>query len=151
MNKIDRFRGKNSFLSNFYPCIVEFDGKLYPSAEHAFQAAKTLDDDERENFRVMDSPATARYWGRRVNLRPDWDEVKLQVMRSIVENKFTNEYNKQYHIDDMLRDTGTSYLEEGNNHSDKYWGTVNGEGQNHLGKILMSVRDEISNNENTLK
>ena len=40
--KISSFKGKYEFLSNFYGCMVEFEGISFPSAEHAFQAAKVL-------------------------------------------------------------------------------------------------------------
>jgi hypothetical protein len=47
------------------------------------------------------------------------------------------------HLLDKLLKTEGTYLEEGNWWGDEYWGTVEGKGQNWLGKILMKVRDEI--------
>lgn len=38
------------------------------------------------------------------------------------------------------------HLEEGNTHGDKVWGTVNGVGENRLGKILMRLREEFRGN-----
>lgn len=146
--KISTFRGKNAFLSNFYPCMVEFDGDLYPSVENAFQAAKTLDKNDRMNFQVIDSPALAKHLGKHVKLRDDWEQVKLDIMHHLVYDKFTrcHPFESQHQLQERLLDTGDAYLEEGNNHGDKFWGTVNGAGANHLGKILMSVRDEIREN-----
>lgn len=45
-----RFRGKYGFLSNFYNCCIEYEGKVYPSVENAFQASKTLSRDERSRL-----------------------------------------------------------------------------------------------------
>ena len=42
-----------------------------------------------------------------------------------------------------LLETGNEHLEEGNTWGDRIWGTVNGVGQNRLGKILMRVREEL--------
>lgn len=63
---IRSFTGRYGFLSNFYPCKVEFEGAVYPSVEHAFQAAKTLDPDERIKFQSDVKPATAKAWGRKL-------------------------------------------------------------------------------------
>ena len=72
-------------------------------------------------------------------MRSDWEDVKFDVMYDIVKAKFTqNEDLKR-----KLLDTEGYYLEEGNNWGDKIWGVVNGVGENHLGKILMRVRNEL--------
>lgn len=136
-NKITSFRGKFDFLSNFYPCFVAYEGQEYGSAERAFQAAKTLNVDERKQFVLCATNVEAKKRGRHVKLRPDWERVKYDVMYDILKSKFSNSYLKQ-----KLLDTGDAYLEEGNNHGDKIWGTVKGEGQNNLGKILMKIREE---------
>lgn len=137
-NKISSFRGPNYFLSNFYPSFVEFEGLRYPAVEDAFQAAKTLDKNERIQFTIMPSPADAKRAGRHLKLRPDWEEVKIDIMYQIVKSKFSIPYLKS-----ELLATGSAELEEGNTHGDRFWGTVAGEGRNELGKILMKVRDEL--------
>ena len=141
--KISSFRGEYAFLSNFYPCMVEFEGVSFPSAEHAFQAAKVLDTNQRINIAVCPTPADAKYFGRRLQLREDWNQIKVSVMKAIVKDKFTRNRAYRTDIQKLLLDTGDAYLEEGNSHGDQFWGTVKGEGQNWLGKILMEVRDEI--------
>lgn len=145
MEKINRFRGKYEFLSNFYPCIVYFEGMAYPSVEHAFQAAKSLDTHVRQGFQVCPTPADAKGFGRKVALRPDWEDVKISVMKDIVRDKFTRNLS-DVELSALLLATGDAYLEEGNNHRDTFWGTVNGEGRNELGKILMEVREELRGN-----
>lgn len=140
---IRAFKGKYAFLSNFYPCMIEYERITYPSAEHAFQAAKTLDKDTRITMSVCPTPADARYCGRRLELREDWEQVKISIMKEIVKDKFTRNMAFRQDIRQMLLDTGDAYLEEGNSHGDRFWGTVKGEGQNWLGKILMEVRSEV--------
>ncbi len=137
-NKISRFRGKYSFLSNFYPCFVEFEGIRYPSVEHPFQAAKTFDNDQRFAFCIVSTASDAKKLGRKLKLRNDWEAVKEDVMYECLKSKFSNENLKE-----MLLQTGDAYIEEGNNHGDRIWGTVNGQGQNKLGKLLMKIREEI--------
>lgn len=141
-DRIDKFRGEYAFLSNFFPCYVQYEGLDYPSVEHAFQAAKSLDLEVRRGMQVCPSPADAKYCGRRLKLRPDWEQIKIQVMRDLVKDKFTRNLST-VDIKKLLLETGDAYLEEGNHHRDTFWGTVDGKGQNWLGKILMEVREEL--------
>ncbi len=135
---INRFRDSNRFLSNYYPANVSLDGKIYPSVEHAFQAAKTDNELARNQIRDALSPSTAKRLGKNVKLRPDWEEIKLAVMMGLLCQKFTTP-----HLRKMLIDTGVKELVEGNHWGDTYWGVCNGVGQNHLGKLLMTVRDLV--------
>ena len=140
MKVIASFRGDYYFLSNFYNAKVVYEGIAYPSNEHAFQAAKTLDNNERRMIAKCSTPGDAKYKGRRVSLRSDWESVKTNVMKDIVYFKFAqNEELKK-----KLLATGDALLIEGNNWGDKIWGKVNGIGQNRLGKILMEVREKLN-------
>ena len=56
-------------------------------------------------------------------------------------------FTQNEELKSRLLATGTHLLEEGNTWGDKIWGTVDGEGENHLGKILMRVRKELRNEE----
>jgi len=136
---IAAFEGRHRFLSNFWPCEIPFGGKTYPSVEHAFQAAKTLDEDEREEIRLADSPGKAKKLGRKITLRPDWEEVKFEIMTELVRSKFIIHQD----LRDKLIFTGGRELIEGNNWNDVVWGVCKGIGDNNLGKILMQVRDEL--------
>lgn len=140
---IDGFRDEHAFLSNFYAHPIEIEGAVYPTAEHAFQALKTEDPAERERVRTAATPKSAKVLGRRVKLRPDWDTVRLSVMEQVVRAKFADP-----EMADLLLGTGHRKLIEGNTWRDRFWGcTQNKDGQwqgeNHLGKILMKVRDEL--------
>ena len=135
---ISVFDGKYMFLSNFYNASCEFEGKIYPTVEHAFQAAKTLIPEEREEIRKAETPGKAKRMGRSVTLRPDWEEVKTDVMRQCLRSKFSF---VPLAID--LVNTGDEELVEGNTWGDRIWGVCDGEGENRLGKLLMEIREEI--------
>jgi ribA/ribD-fused uncharacterized protein len=139
-DKINGFEGKYHFLSNFYvPALLVFKGEVYPSSEHAFQAAKTLSRSARKKIRECSHPRQAKILGRRVPLRPNWEHKKKQFMFDIVWTKFSC----NPHLLDKLLKTEGSELIEDNWWGDTYWGVCNGVGENWLGRILMKVRDEI--------
>lgn len=141
---IDRFDGPYSFLSNFhYPVFVQLeeDENRYPSVEHAFQAAKTLVLSERREIWMADTPGKAKRLGRKVSLRDDWEDIKLDVMLDLLRQKFDKEENPE--LAQQLLDTRPKYLIEGNNWGDTFWGVCNGRGENHLGDLLVKVRKEL--------
>lgn len=138
LQAIKSFRGDYYFLSNFYPAPVIYEGITYQNSEAAFQAAKCANPANRVQFSYL-NPSDAKKLGRRVQLRKDWEDMKVEVMWNVVHCKF--EQNAD--IRARLLDTGDAYLEEGNNWNDRLWGTVNGQGANILGKILMEVRKEL--------
>lgn len=134
------FKGEFRFLSNFWPAVVELDGLFYNSVEHAYQAAKTLDETQRQTIRESSKPGDAKKLGQKIIIRPDWEQVKLQVMESLVRQKFTNDLA----LKDKLVSTGDEEIEETNTWGDVFWGVCQGVGTNHLGKILMKIRAELS-------
>lgn len=135
---IKGFFGDYRWLSNYHPTPVHYEGGIYPSSENAYQAAKTTYADEREAFEIA-TPNQAKKMGRALHIREDWDLIKLEVMYEILKDKFTrNKVLKQ-----ALLDTGDRILEETNWWNDKYWGVCNGVGDNHLGHLLMQIRDEL--------
>jgi ribA/ribD-fused uncharacterized protein len=139
---IDRFRGQYAFLSNFHQergTDIRLDGEVYPSVEHAFQAAKTLDRNGRFRIRMALTPSEAKRRGRSVVLRADWEEVKVEVMYGLLRQKFRHGTP----LAKLLLDTGDALLVEGNDWGDYFWGVCNGRGWNHLGKLLMRVREEL--------
>lgn len=137
-DRIDSFRGPYGFLSNFFPAYVMLDYQDFPTVEHAFQAAKTFDIRERVTILEADTPGKAKQLGRRVTLRPDWEDVKVFVMEELVRRKFAEK-----NLRGKLLRTHPAHLEEGNDWGDRFWGTVNGEGRNELGQVLMRVRAHI--------
>lgn len=135
---INRFTGQYKFLSNFYPCEIEYEGLIYSSVEHAFQAAKSLDRQERIKISRASSPGMAKTLGRHVELRSDWGIVKDSVMENILRIKFKDPELKR-----KLLATGVSELVEGNTWGDTYWGVCNRKGKNMLGKLLMKLRGDL--------
>ncbi len=137
---IQSFRGEYGFLSNMYQAFFEWDGRTYQCSEAAFQSAKTMDPQERDAFGAMNG-VTAKRSGRRVKLRPDWERVKLAVMEEVVRAKFS----QNPELLKKLIATGDRELVEGNRWHDAYWGVdlASGEGENHLGRILMKLRSEL--------
>lgn len=139
--EIKSFAGEYRFLSNFCESPIEFDGLVYGSAESAFQAQKCEDSDARRSFVDLTASESKRA-GRHVRLRPDWEDVKTNIMRDIVRAKFV----QNPELAQKLLATGDAILEEGNWWNDRFWGVDirSGLGRNELGRILMAVRIELA-------
>jgi len=139
---IDRFINDFAFLSNFHPSTIRWRGLKWKTVEHAYQAAKTLDEKQQQMIHESKTPAEAKKLGRAVTIRPDWDDVKLSIMEELIRLKFENPLLRY-----ALLQTGERPLVEGNHWNDTTWGICRGKGQNLLGKILMKVRDECRDEE----
>jgi ribA/ribD-fused uncharacterized protein len=145
MNDILTFFDEYRFLSNFYPAELVWDNIVWPHSEAAYQAAKTTD----RKLRLAMSKITAgesKRFGKTIELRSDWEEVKCGIMKEIVEAKF----RQNPELKAKLLATGTAHLEEGNTWGDRIWGVCppgSGNGTNWLGKILMEVRAEFRKEE----
>lgn len=135
---IDRFMGEYRWLSNFQTAKIEYDGILYPTTEHAYQAHKSLDLEVRKAISYLSSPGEAKRIGNVITIRSDWELVKLDIMLDVTRLKYETKW-----LRDKLLETGNAELIEGNTWKDTFWGVCRGKGENHLGKILMKVREEI--------
>lgn len=142
---ITSFTGRWEFLSNFSPAQIEYEGIVYPTLEHAYQAAKTLHNPTRRKIAELKTPGQAKRFGKQITLRLNWDLIKIHIMQQLLEKKFKIPALRQ-----ALLETGDEFLIEGNTWGDKFWGAVlvNVEwvGENHLGSLLMQVRREIRQN-----
>ena len=134
---IDRFTDGYEFLSNFYPVLITYEGLIYYSTEAAYQACKTTDETLRVPFTVM-TPGAAKRAGKRLLLRDDWETVKLGIMNDLLRLKFQDR-----DLRESLIDTYPHELVEGNTWGDRFWGTCSGQGHNHLGRLLMELREEL--------
>jgi ribA/ribD-fused uncharacterized protein len=114
--------------------------EVWPSAEHAYQAMKSSRFDVQRRIRQLPTAGDAKRVGKRVDRRPDWDDVKLDVMLSILRAKFTSP-----EMATLLETTGDAELIEGNWWGDLFWGqcSVRWIGENWLGRLLMQVRAEM--------
>lgn len=136
---IGSFKGEYFFLSNFYDVEIEYEGITYPSTEHAYQAAKSLTKSVRVYASKLNTPGKVKRFGQGIDLRADWEEVKIREMRNILEIKFAIP-----ELREKLLATGTEVLVEGNSHGDTFWGQCPlGSGRNELGILLMSIRNDI--------
>lgn len=138
---IREFRGKYSFLSNFYTSIILYDN-VYPTVEHYFQAMKTRNSAYRATIANAATPSLAKKLGRSVALRVDWEEIKFDVMELGLRKKFSNPA-----LAPLLLSTYPAELIEGNWRGDRIWGYClkTQTGQNNLGRLLMKVRTDLIN------
>jgi hypothetical protein len=125
-------------MSNFVECSVDFEGINFPSTEHAYVAAKTLDLELRKEISQVNTAGQVKRLGRALTLRPDWEEIKIDLMHDLLMQKFAREPFKS-----LLLSTKDSYLEETNHWGDVVWGVSNGVGENNLGKLLMKIRKDL--------
>lgn len=128
-------------FSNFAPYPIKLDGKMWPTSEHYFQAQKFNDERYKEKIRKTKPPMQAAILGRdrKKKLRNDWNSVKINVMRKVLEAKFT-QYDE---LMELLQNTGDSKLIE-HTYNDSYWGDGgDGSGKNMLGILLMELRDKL--------
>lgn len=132
---ITSFNGQYRFLSNFYPAKVCYQGYVYPTVEHAYQAAKCLIHTDLVAIRAAVTPGDAKRLGNQVPLPAWWEITKIDIMRFLLIQKFIAMPLTQY-----LWDTNPKQLIEGNTWGDTFWGVCNGRGENHLGKLLMEIR-----------
>ncbi|OUL21310.1 NADAR domain-containing protein [Nostoc sp. 106C] len=131
-------------FSNFSPHGIQIQGTYWPTVEHYYQAQKfvgSIDAVIIPAIHNAQTPEEAAALGRcsTRQIRADWEFVKTQVMQEAVLKKFLTHAE----IRDILLSTGNEILVE-NSPKDYFWGCgANKTGQNHLGKVLMSVREEI--------
>ena len=140
-NIINKFRGKYFFLSNFYEApITSEEGREYATSEHLYQSMKMQNREDAEKVRLAPTPAKAKSLGNELTPKKDWEKIKINVMKDIVELKFF----QNFAIYKKLLETGKAHLIEGNTWKDDFWGVYQGAGENHLGKILMQIRNNAS-------
>jgi ribA/ribD-fused uncharacterized protein len=140
---ISLFRGEYAWLSNFADVKIEYKGRIYPSVEHAYISAKVDDEGWKElcstkKYRAGDLKKVSKD----LDIRKDWDDVKVYVMYDLLVLKFGKEPFRS-----KLLETGDMELVEGNWWGDVFWGVdMNTDtGQNVLGRLLMKIRTQIKN------
>lgn len=143
MNTTISFRGRYFFLSNFHTAPVDYWSITFPTVEHAYQAGKTPDVLAKKEVARLSSPGLAKKWGRTVVLPENWYTFRVHLMAVLVMQKFVRHESLAI----RLIETADTVLIEGNHWHDNFWGDcrcfrcVAIEGQNHLGQILMHVRE----------
>lgn len=145
---INNFSDDYKMFSNFYPCVIFHKGIKYPTVEHAYQASKSNDYFFWKLISNLpaDKAGLAKRRGNAIKIRPDWEKVKLVFMEELLVKKFSQEKFKN-----KLLSTGDEILEEGNWWHDNFYGNCmcgkkekcRPQGENHLGKLLMKIREEL--------
>lgn len=143
---IKAFGKQYAFLSNFYQVSLTFEGIMYGSVEHAYQSSKSFDNKYRKMIASIPGvkAGISKMRGQNVKLRPDWEKVKVDIMKKLLYKKFMYP-----HLSNLLLQTQNEDLEEGNSWHDNFWGNCRCKkcrdipGQNMLGKLLMDIRTEL--------
>lgn len=149
---IDCFMHEFAFLSNYARILPESP----VTVEHLYQAAKAACPEDAARIMSAETPGDAKKMARKIKKVDNWNEIKLHIMFNLLLYKFSFEENKQ-----KLLATGDEELCEGNIWHDNFWGDchcehcINKPGANHLGKLLMKVRElkklELTHTENTIQ
>lgn len=146
--RIEFYRADRPFgeFSNLYRRSMEFEGRKFPTAEHAYQFGKAAKPAVREWMMAAPSPsllAMAAHGLYRWDIVADWKDIKVPRMRRVLTAKF----GQHSDLRDKLLATGDAELVEAgaaDNATNRFWGQVNGKGQNTLGVLLMEIRDALA-------
>lgn len=139
MTSINSFTGQYRWLSNFWSSPIQYGKYLFPTMEHYYQAMKTKNPKDRARIAGLAKAGEAKQAGKKLKVRDDWNDIKLDVMEHGLRIKFapgTDLANK------LIATIGLQLI-EGNTWGDTFWGVCNGVGENNLGKLLMMIRDEL--------
>lgn len=125
-------------LSNFHRTKIPYGGLIFPTAEHAFQAQRTDDQNERIRIRMAQSAGDARKIGESFKQRIGWVDMRVSIMHELLTIKFSDR-----RLAKILVDTGDAELIYANEWNDQFWGVYGYRGENWLGRVLMTIRDEL--------
>lgn len=145
MEPISGFNNDNNYLSNYFSARVEWDGRVWPTVEHLYNARKCPELAHQEEIRSAGKPGQAKQAAYRLPWRVDWPEVRVEIMLDCVRRKFTQHPD----LARKLKTTGDALLVEKNWWHDNFWGDcvckrcIPKNGENQLGKILMQIRKEM--------
>jgi len=153
-----RDRMQFGFLSNFYPCQIQLDGRSWPNVEAYYQSRKSDNPKYHAEIlrkkhaswakyvgdsRIGDPELARKSWFRKhpEDLCEDWDNIKLDVMKKALEAKFKQNKDLQAAL---LNTLPAELIEDSPRNS--FWGIGNsGKGENMLGLILMEIREDLAN------
>ena len=141
---INSFRGEYNWLSNMHSCDVVYKNNNFKSVENAYMFAKADTSGEWLKFCLENPPNIVKKESKNIRVRPDWEEVKLEIMYNLLIKKFTQEPFRT-----NLLNTGNENIQEGNFWNDTFWGVDLKQnpnvGENHLGRLIMHVRILLKN------
>ena len=139
MNDITEFRGEFSWLSNFFPVQIEYEGLTYPSVENAYQAGKLINKKDREMF-IDITPGKAKKLWRNYPTYNLTEEFRLNLMYQLLSIKFNQEPFKS-----LLIATDNCNIIEKSYWNDMFFGYClkTNQGKNHLGQMIMNIREKL--------
>lgn len=128
-------------FSNYSSFQIEWKGKLYPTSEHVYHSEKFDDENLKEQIRntrsAHDSPKTAE--ANKDKYRKNWSEIKVRIMKEILLAKVAQH---PYIKKKLLESSDKELIED--SWRDDFWGWgPNKDGENHLGKLWMEIREEV--------
>ncbi len=138
---IKEFQNEYRWLSNFVPVEINFKGRSFSSVEHGYMSEKSNDLEWKEFCSdPSNHPVKVKRKSKKIVLRDDWDFIKVEVMRELLVLKFSQNPFKE-----LLLNTGNLYIQEGNKWGDTFWGVdlKTNVGENNLGKLIMSIREDL--------
>jgi hypothetical protein len=133
-------------FSNLFRRSIVFEDRVYPTAEHAYQAGKARKEEVREWILSAPTPALVAMAAHGLytwDIVPEWSQTKYDRMRKVLYAKFTQHED----LKELLLSTGIARLVESGAVAslvNRTWGEVNGKGKNMLGVLLMDLRAELS-------
>ena len=144
---IIRFNGQFTFLSNFATAPLKVNGMVFATVEHAYQAFKATNEDDRLLVQGQQTAGGAKKAGNAIEMNDTFLERRIEIMTKLLKAKFSLTAHPTYA--NRLLETGTAYLVEGNNWHDNFWGDCICReckdiiGENNLGLLLMKRRTQL--------
>lgn len=134
--------GEYGYLSNLYWVDVKFENRTFRSSEDAYQFGKPLDGMVAEWLITAPKPhlcAMAAHSLLAFDIRPDWQDIKVDRMRDVLSAKFTQHED----LKKKLLETRDAILIE-DSKTDRFWGVGRHmNGKNMLGILLMELREKL--------
>lgn len=137
------YTGEWYCLDNFSAFVVPWGDRVWPTAEHAYQAAKFLDQDIIDKIGNATSPYFAKSIGNDPQFdsqkRENWRAMKRGIMKEILLEKALF----HMHVYETLRRSRGKVLVE-DSPIDGFWGRgADWEGENWVGRLWMEVRVQL--------
>jgi predicted NAD-dependent protein-ADP-ribosyltransferase YbiA (DUF1768 family) len=143
MERVCGFTGKYSFLDNEYQTPVYYQGLIYPSVAHAFQAARTPHEDTREKIaKTLELPALYALTSH-IQDPPDWSRRRETVMEMLLRDKIRRNRDIQGRLGDTADAPLVNAYAAASSPTDTLWGMIDGRGHNKVGKMLEAIRQDL--------
>ncbi|MGD9276592.1 MAG: NADAR family protein [Candidatus Pacearchaeota archaeon] len=137
-------------FDNFSSFQIEYNGFVFPTSEHAYQAMKFIKANPKifEEIKKAKSAHEAQKLAMKNKDKVDleWEKNKIHIMKSILKNKIDQH---PYILKKLLQSGEREIIED--SWRDEIWGWgKNKDGKNLLGKIWMELREEYMNEKKLL-